>query len=209
MEKAFYVQGVSFTSHHLLGENLERVRHLVFDRSAKSTNGGLDRLAPTVENIERILDEKDEAIALSTSILQRVAALANMLPAQDFAALSDSLHLQHEMALIYRQLAEVFWRYLRWEHTLSEVDREFQRQDLVLALECLRAGAGRLRRQAPEFWHARLFENLGTAPVVWSHFDFAHDFPYAYVHRIADDVEKRIQVDAGSLWGYYPRPQGH
>jgi len=222
MEKAFYVQGVSFTSHHLLGENLERVRHLVFDRSAKSVDGGLERLEPTPGNIRRILAEKDQAVFLSEDILRRTAALQGRLPEQDFQALAQSLHLQHEMTLMYRQLAEVFWRYLRWEHTLSEVDREFQRQDLTTALERFGTIVARARLEVPKYYNAHLFRSLGTAPAVWAAIDRSlgmepaataelaldQTFPFDYLDRIGSDIEKRINVEPGSLWGYYPRPGG-
>src|SRR5205823_2612888 len=53
-------------------EGLERVRHLGIDRSAKSVDGGEERVAPTRENLRRVVEEKDAAIALSERILARI-----------------------------------------------------------------------------------------------------------------------------------------
>jgi len=206
MEGALYVRGVALTSHSLFGENLQRARHLMVDRSAKSVDGGLERVAPTAENVRRIDAEKDAAVALSSRILDRLERLRQELPEEDYEALFLSFNMQHELALAYRALAAVLWRFLRWEATLSEVEREFQRQDLGPAIESLRAVVRRLRERIPLFWGPHLFAALGTDPVTASQDHFRGEFPFHYLDTIADDVEREIGVAQGSYWGYYPRP---
>ncbi|MBI2940649.1 MAG: hypothetical protein HYY04_09455 [Chloroflexi bacterium] len=195
MEKAMYVRGVALGSHTLFPESLERMRHLTVNRSAKLVDGGMERIAPTRENVQRIVAEKDEAIALSHRVLARVEGLRPDLPDKHYRALHLSFNLQHELALVYRELAELFWRYLRWEHTLSEVEREFQREDLLPLLPRFRAAISRLRERVPRFWRPELFEALGTDPATWSAIDFSHGFPYGYLDQIAIDLERQLDVD--------------
>jgi hypothetical protein len=206
MEKAFYVRGVSFTSHHLFGESLERLRHLTFDRSAASVSGGRTRMTPTPENIRLILEEKDEAVNISERLLVRLEKLESRIPANDHQTLMSAFRLQHEMALIYRAIARVFWPYLKWAATLSEVEREFQRQDLLPKLGEFREAVSRLRQRTPLYWNQALFSGLGTEMEMIKTIDFENGFPYAYLDRIADDIERDITVEKASLWGYFPRP---
>jgi hypothetical protein len=202
---SMYVQGVSITSHHLFPECLERMRHLVVDRSAKLVDNGLAKIAPTAENVERIVAEKDEAIALCAAILERIERLRPLLPERSSEALRLSFGLMYELALVYRELAELFWRYLRWSATLSEVDREFQRMDLLPIVARFRQAIGRLRERVPSLWCPALFEALGTPAASWRAIDFASEFPYSYLDQIADDVERELDVVPGSLWAYFPR----
>jgi hypothetical protein len=214
MAGSMYVNGVVLTSHHLFPESLERIRHLVVDRGAVMTEQGMERIAATPENIARLVREKDEAIALNAAILRRIERLRPDLPEQHYVALKLSFGLMYELALVYRELTELFWRYLRWEGTPSEIEREFQRQDILPVLDRFRAAAARLRERVPGLWCRDLFRALGTDPslwvrpesFVWGAIDFENGFPHDCLERIANDLDRELNVEAASLWGYFPRP---
>lgn len=217
MAGSMYVNGVVLTSHHLFPESLERMRHLVVDRGAKMTEGGMDKVAPTAANLRKIEGEKDVAIALATDILERIERLRPELPEQHYRALTLAFGLQYELALIYRELVVLFWRYLRWTQTLSEVEREFQRQDLLPLLHGYRAAISRLRERVPKLWCPELFQALGTdramwerpQSYIWGTLDFETGFPFDCLERIADDLERAVNVEPASLWGYFPRLAGY
>jgi hypothetical protein len=214
MAGSMYLNGVVLTSHHLFPESLERMRHLVADRGAKMTEGGLERIAPTPENLRRAIAEKDAAIALLGAILRRIERLRPGLPAAHHRALELSFGLMYELALVYRELAELFLRYLRWAATLSEVDRELQRRDIAPLVGRLRTATARLRERVPALWRPELFEALGTdralwerpESFIWGTLDFENGFPFDCLERIADDLDRAVDVEAASLWGYFPTP---
>jgi hypothetical protein len=66
----------------------------------------------------------------------------------------------------------------------------------------------------PGLWCPALFEALGTDQAMWQRpesfiwgtLDFEKAFPYDCLERIADDLDRALDVEAGSLWGYFPRP---
>jgi hypothetical protein len=204
---SMYVRGVSLGGFRLFPEGLQRLRHLTIDRSARSVPGGLDLIRPTEENIRLIVEEKDRAVELASSMLRRVERLSGQIPARHHRALSQSIGLQYELSLVYRSLAELFWRFLAWEATLSEVEREWQREDLLCLLADFGGVVDRFRGRVPELWNAALFKALGTAPARWRDLRFDTGLPVANLDAIALDIERELDVQPASMWGYVPAPR--
>jgi hypothetical protein len=153
-----------------------------------------------------MLREKDEAVYRADELLDIVERIAAGLAAQDYGALRRSLTLQRELARVFRGLVDCFWRYLIWERTLSEVEREWQRDDLVVALANWKDVVVQARPVIDQNYDAGLFEALGTRTEVWQDAWRPEGYYLEHLDQIHRDIVARIDVEPASVWGYYPRP---
>jgi hypothetical protein len=204
MSQALYAHGVSLTHWAVFPENLQRLRHLTMDRSAQATEDGYARVAPTWENLARMVKEKDAAISRADELLGTLERLRPELAPPDYEALNRSLTIQCELARVFRGLTDCFWRYLIWERTLSEVEREWQRDALLAALAGWRETITRARETVSQHYDGGLFEALGTRPQVWQPAWRPQGYYFEYLDQICRDIEERIDVEPASVWGYYP-----
>jgi hypothetical protein len=183
---------------------LQRLRHLTMDRSAQATEDGYARVAPTWENLARMLAEKDAAIARASELLDTLEGLRSELATDDYEALRRGLAIQRELACAFRGLTDCFWRYLIWERTLSEVEREWQRDALLVALAEWYRTIASAREAVGKHYDGGLFEALGTRPEVWQRGYRPQGYYFEHLDQIRRDIEERIDVEPASVWGYYP-----
>lgn len=205
MSKALYARGVSLTHWAVFPENLQRLRHLTMDRSAQATEEGFLRLRPTEENLQLLLAEKDEAIARAGELLSALEDLRPDLSPKDYEALRCSLLIQQQLAHLFKGLVDCFWRYLIWERTLSEVEREWQRDELISALDGWKATIGKARAVLSEQYAPALFRALGTPETTWRAGFREEGYYLKHLDQIHQDIVDRISVKPASVWGYYPR----
>jgi hypothetical protein len=204
MSQSLYAHGVSLTHWAVFPESLQRLRHLTMDRSAQATEDGYARVAPTWENHARMLAEKDRAISRADELLGNLERIQSELAPRDYEALHRSLSIQRELARVFRGLTDCFWRYLIWERTLSEVEREWQRDALLAALTKWRETIAGARETVGEQYDRCLFETLGTRSGVWQPARRPQGYYFEHLDQICCDIEERIDVEPASVWGYYP-----
>jgi hypothetical protein len=214
MRKTLYADGMSFTNWSLFIESINRTRHIMIDRCAKHTQGGMERVAPTPENIARLIAEKEEAFQLAEQALLAVNRLRGKVAPRHMEGLRQSFLLARELARVFRPEIEALMRYFQWEATLSEVDRERLRRPILEAAARLRAAVAEAQANLADLDARQMCENLGMD---WAGFKsnkglYSHDpavtrmdlnisLPYAI--DLATDIEERMQYVPASVFGYY------
>jgi hypothetical protein len=204
MSKTLYAHGVSLTHWAVFPENLQRLRHLTMDRSAQAVEDGFRRIAPTRTNLEYLMAEKDQAIRRAEQLLRNLEGIKEQLTVQDYEALRRGLIILRELGHLFRGLVNCFWRYLIWERTLSEVRREWQRDELLAALAEWREAISAARPVLAQVYGPELFEALGVRPTIYQEAIRPEGYYLEYLEQIANDIEGRINVEPASVWGYYP-----
>jgi hypothetical protein len=214
MRKSLYADGINFTNWALFIESVNRTRHIMMDRSAKMADRGLERMAPTPENIARLIAEKDEAFQLAQQGLMLVDQARGKLSPRHLEGMRASFMLARELTRIYRPELEALMLYFQWQGTLSEVDRERLRAPVLSAVERTRAAVKEAGKNLSAINAREMCENLGMD---WRAFKsnkglFSQDLavtamdknlalPYAL--QLMDDIEKQMDYVPASVFGYY------
>jgi hypothetical protein len=214
MRKSLYADGLNFTNWGLFIENVNRTRHILLDRSAKLADGGVERIAPTPENIARLIAEKEEAFQLGEQGLRRVEQARGKLSPRLVEGMRESLLLARELTRIYRPELEALMLYFQFERTLSEVDRERLRKPILESTARLRAAVKEAQGNLASIDARRMCENLGMDYAAFksnkglysqdrsvTQMDKNLALPYAL--EFAADIEKRMQYEPASVFGYY------
>jgi hypothetical protein len=214
MRKTLYAGGINFTNWGLIVESVNRTRHIFIDRCAKHSDRGLERVAPTPENIARLVAEKEEAFLLAEDGIRKTTALRGKVAPRYQEALRQSFLMFRELARIYRPLLEGLLRYFQFEHTLSEVDREALRRPILDAVARLRAAVAEAQTNLATIDAKQLCEQLGMSWVAFNsnkglysqdlgvtRMDQKLALPYAL--QFADDLEQRLDYVPASVFGYY------
>jgi hypothetical protein len=214
MRRTLYAGGLNFTNWGLFIESVNRTRHILIDRCAKHADRGLERVAPTPENIARLVAEKEEAFQLAEDGIRAVTALRGKVAPRYQEALRQSFLVFRELARVYRPLLEGLLRYFQFEATLSEVDRERLRRPILDAVARLRAAVAEAQANLGTIDAKQLCEQLGMSWVAFNsnkglysqdqsvtRMDQKLALPYAL--RFADDLEERMSYVPASVFGYY------
>ncbi len=102
-------------------------------------------LKPSDAMLSRIWHEKGEAVALAAQSLDDLEAAADALSPEDYEGLSKRMRLQHKCTRVWRYVADVVCRWLRYREDKGEEDGRIIENDLR-ALEDL---AGEMEPTAP------------------------------------------------------------
>ena len=214
MRKSLYADGINFTNWGLFIESVNRTRHITMDRSAKLADHGMERIAPTAENIARFVGEKNDAFELADQGLRKVDELRGKIPPRQLEGLRDSFLLARELARVNRPEFEAFIKYLQWEGTLSEVDRERLRRPLLDAVARTRTAVKDAQANLATIDAKRMCEDLGMDWVTYKSNKglFSADpavtamdkniaLPYAL--KMVGEIEERMNYVPASVFGYY------
>jgi hypothetical protein len=214
MRRTLYAGGLNFTNWGLFIESVNRTRHILIDRCAKHADRGLERVAPTPENIARLVAEKEEAFQLAEDGVRTVTSLRGKVAPRYQEALRQSFVLFRELARVYRPLLEGLLRYFQFERTLSEVDRERLRRPILDSVARLRAAAAEAQTNLATIDARELCAQLGMSWVAFNsnkglysqdpgvtRMDRKLALPYAL--QFADDLEARMSYTPASVFGYY------
>lgn len=132
VNKSIYVRGACANRHyHVFPDNLDSLKYMLVDLSAMMIEGGMERIAPTQENIAAIIAEKEEAIELCRDMIARFQQAAPMLPEQYRARLEKILARMERIVIVMRYLAEAVWNYWYYEHSFSVRERDFLRPRIL------------------------------------------------------------------------------
>lgn len=214
MRKSLYADGINFTNWGLFIENINRTRHIMFDRSAKLADRGMERIAPTPENIARLVGEKEEAYQLAGQALHQVDQLRGKIPPERLEGLRDSFLLARELARVYRPELELILRYFEWEGTLSDVDRERMRRPILNAAAATRAAVKEAQVNLSAIDAKRMCQDL---EMDWTTFktnkglysadpkvtSMDQNLSLPYVLKLANEIETKMQYEPASVFGYY------
>lgn len=214
MRKSLYADGINFTNWGLFIENISRTRHIMMDRSAKLADRGVERIAPTPANLARFLGEKEEAFQLADLAHTKVDELRGKVATRHLEGLRDSFLLARELARVLRPEFEAFMRYLQWEGTLSEVDRERLRRPLLEAVARTRAAVKDAQTHLARIDAKRMCENLGIDWVTFKSNKGLYsadptvtamdkNLSLPYVVKLVNEIEERMQYVPASVFGYY------
>ena len=214
MRKSLYADGINFTNWGLFIENISRTRHIMMDRSAKLADHGMERIAPTASNIARMMGEKEEAFQLAEQGVMKVDELRGKISPAQLQGLRASFILATELARVYRPELEVIMRYLQWEGTLSDVDRERLRKPLLDAVAQTRSAVKTAQMNLATIDARKMCQDLGLDWVTFksnkglysadpSVTSMDRNLSLPYVLQLVDDVEKRMQYVPASVFGYY------
>jgi hypothetical protein len=214
MRRTLYADGINFTNWGLFIESVNRTRHILVDRCAKHADRGLERVAPTPENIARLVAEKEEAFQLAEDGVRAVTGLRGKVAPRYQEALRQSFLLFRELARVYRPLLEGLLRYFQFERTLSEVDRERLRRPILDAVARLRAAVAAAQTNLATIDARELCAQLGMSWVAFNsnkglysqdlsvtRMDLKLALPYAL--QFAADLEARMSYVPASVFGYY------
>ena len=214
MRKSLYADGINFSNWGLFIENIDRTRHIMMDRSAKLADRGVERIAPTPANIARFAGEKEEAFQLAGQALIKVDELRGKIAPRHLEGLRDSFVLARELARVMRPEFDAFIRFLQWEGTLSEVERERLRRPVLDAVARTRAAVKEAQANLSAIDARRMCENLGmdwttfksnkglySADPAVTAMDKNIALPYAL--KLVNEIEKRMQYVPASVFGYY------
>jgi hypothetical protein len=185
--KSFYVNGLNVNAHYyVFPQSIQRWRYLMIDFSAKFMRDGYERARPTFENLEKIVAEKEEAIELCKKMIDILEEVKPNLKQEDYASLKKTLELELEVVKTWRWLAEAVFRYLIFETTLSEVDREMMRDEIVAAVESCRLQIEKLKQ---------VMSNLNR---------FVKNYPIINAITTCDQIIERISYPTALVSGYHP-----
>jgi hypothetical protein len=206
MRLSMYVRGVQWASW-AVPQNLARLRFILFDRCAPCVSDSYLRLQPTAANIAAIGAEKDEARRRVTALVPRVVALGDKLDRKFHAPLLASISYLGLYVAVAGPLMEVFFRFLAWEQTSSEVTREYARLPLLTAIARAQKALHEVSIQLEQIDATALASLMDTAGFVKTKPADKFREPFGYAAGIVEEIAREIDKPSASWWAYFPMPE--
>jgi hypothetical protein len=168
VNKTLYARRACINRHYwVFPDTLTGFRYFAVDNSARCMADGVSRIEPTPENIEKIIAEKEEAVQLMRRLREQLAALEGRLEPRYYQMLDRVFKRSQLIVNIYRPLTEALWRYMLWERTISEFQRDAMRPTILAAIDRTEEAINEAEKQDP--FHERMAlgsEAFGGTPVV-------------------------------------------
>ena len=161
VNKSIYVRRACANRHYyIFSDNLDSFKYMLYDLSALMIEGAPDTLEPTPENIEAILAEKDEAVAVCARMMSLYETVRPLLPPGTAGRLGEILQRMDSVAKIMRPLSEAIWTYFRWEREWSVRGRDLLRPRLLSVLRDCEAVIDECERFGESHWQGHTFWGL-------------------------------------------------
>jgi len=204
--RSMYIKGINWASWSV-PKSLERLRFILYDRSASCVEGAFERLKVTEAMISEVADIHNDAINIAEKILEDCEKLKSEIKSEDYQCLRASMEVLYAYSRLVRPLIQMVLRAFQWERLESATMREFRRFELIDAIKKTEQEIKNTTKLFENLDKEALFLMMGPIELVALPPDKRMQLPLDNAKRICDDIRELIDVKPSSFTGIVPWPE--